>query len=112
VAGVRAGDRRRQARRYRQERDGDHVIPGIAVWLAVRGDLLQVQPGTVQAGLLGQLPPGGVAEVLAVAQEAAGEGELPLVRLLAPLDQQDVQPFVPDREDHEVDGDVEGGVPS
>ena len=105
--GVRAGSGNGQVRRDGQVRDADHAAAGIAVGGAIGRELLQVQRGTVEAGFLGEFAFGGLAQVLAVAQEPPGQGRAALIGLVGPLDDQDVQLVLADRQDGQVDGEVE-----
>nr|BFE69316.1 hypothetical protein GCM10020092_026170 [Actinoplanes digitatis] len=70
---------------------------------------VQVVLARAQAGLLGELAQGGTVECL-VAHEAAGQGTPSGERVAAALDEQDVQPGVPDGQRHDVDGDGDRGV--
>jgi len=59
----------------------------------------------VDAGLFGQLPDGGLGQVLVVAHEPAGQRPAPLERFDTPADGQHRQPVVPHRQHDQVDGD-------
>jgi hypothetical protein len=110
AAGVGPGGRHGEVRGDREVRHAHHPPARITVERAVGRQLLQVQGPPVQAGLLGQLALGRLPEILARAQEPAGQRLRALVRLVVPLDDQDVQAVVPHGQDRDVDGEVQQQV--
>ena len=106
--GVSSGLWQRHLRCQGQVGHGHHSHPRVAPGISVAGQLFQVGSANRQAGLLGQLARGGLAQGLIRADEAAGQREHARERILPPRDQQDLQAVVPDREHHEVDGDGYG----
>ena len=66
-----------------------------------------MQRGTIEASFGGELALGGLAQVLAVAQEPPGQGRVAAVGLVGPLHDQDVQPVLADRQDGQVDREAE-----
>ena len=110
VGGVGAGGRLREVGRERDVGDRHHPHPRVAVGRGVGAQLLEVAGELLDPGLLVQLAPGRLLGVLVRLDEAAGQGPLPGVRLLAALDQQHRQGAVADGEDREVDGDRERRV--
>jgi len=105
LGGVGSGPRQRHLRCQGEVRHGHHPHARVALGIAVAGELFQVGGANRQAGLLGQLARGGLAQALIRADEAAGQRERARERFLPPSDQQHLQAFVPDREHDEVDGD-------
>ena len=61
----------------------------------------------VQARFLGQFPDRRTAQILARAEEAAGQRELPLEWGVVSLDHQHVQPVLAHRQDGEVNGELQ-----
>ena len=106
---VRPGDRLGQVGGEGDVRDRDDAHAGVAVWLGVGRQLLQVEAG-LDAGLLDELPRGGGGGVLVGLDKAAGEGPGPGKRIVPALDEQDVQGPGSDGEDAEIDRDGEGRV--
>ncbi len=103
--------RLRHVRDQGGEGDRHHPHPGVAVRLAVRAQLLQVESvddGARQSGLLGEFAPGGRLRGLPGQEEAAGERPGSRVRVLPAPDEEHVQGAGPDGEDREVDRHREG----
>ena len=106
---LRASDPRvrdRQVRRDREVGHADHAAARITVRRAVGGELLEVQVLGRQAGLLEQLASRRVGQVLAGAQEPAGQRVRP-VRLVVPLDDQHLQQALAHGQDGQVHGQVQ-----
>src|SRR5438552_1277474 len=111
VAGIGPGDGLRQARAQGEVGDGDDVAARVARRITVGAQLLQLQPGTGNAGLLGQLPDSRLVEGLVLADVAARQcGHAP-EGVLAALDQQHLKCPAADGEDHQVDCDGGFRVP-
>ena len=81
----------------------------LAVVKSKNGTILLQVPARGDAGLLGQLAHGGPGDVLAVEEEAAGEGGLAGVGLEEAVHQEDPQGAVGDGEGDDVDGDGQAG---
>ena len=90
--------------------DGDDLLAGVASARPVGLELFEVDLVGLDAGLFAQFAQRGLFEgvVEAVAaDEAAGQREPALERLVPALDQRDAQLLVADGEDHQVGGDPE-----
>jgi hypothetical protein len=66
--------------------------------------LLEVQPGSVDAGLLLKFALGGIRKIL-IEHKAAGERGPPLLRAETSIDQQDLEGAFTNGEKNDVDGD-------
>ena len=108
--GVPAAAQRRRLGADRPVGDADHPHSRIPIRRAVGAELLQMPGARAQTGFLGQLPRGGLFQVLVDLDEAARQGPGAQERLVAPFDQQHLQRVVPDGEDRDVHGDGEGRV--
>ncbi len=104
TAGIRPGLGHRQVRSDREVGDADDATARIAIGSVVDREPFQMQGPAIEAGLLGELPVRRVLQLLAYLQESAGQGIVPLVGRVVPLDDQCVQPVFPDGQDGEVDG--------
>ncbi len=95
--------RGRQVCPQRQVSHGDDPSARVALRVAVGPELLQVKVRPAHTGLFAKLAPSGLIECLAVADVATRECRRAQERLLAPLDQQDLELSLPDGEDRQVD---------
>jgi hypothetical protein len=108
LGGVRARGDRAHIAEHREVADGDDVHARVAPGVAVGAELRE-QAGDVDARLLGQLAPGRLVQRLVRPLEAARDRPHPLEGLLAAADEQHVERALDHGQDHDVDGDREGG---
>ena len=105
---VAAGDGLGQPREQGQVGGADDAAPGVAVWPAEGGELLEVPAHLGHAGLLRELAHRSLGQALPLGDEAAGQRQLPAERLHAAADGEHGEGALAHREDDEVDGDGSG----
>lgn len=101
--GIRPSDWFGEPRRDRQVGYGNDSSPWVTPRGPIDSQLLEMDPPGCQSGFLTQLTVGGVQDLLTgVIEESPGQSQHPLMRIFAPLHEQDTQPPLAQSEDHKV----------